>query len=155
MARTPARFFRWELKDFQVKGLKPGGSLAQASRTERQAQELSVCPSFLKNLRETVGFLIPECEVSFHRSLDGSGQGVAMVTAVAARLSAHRRLLASTLAPFRLSREQLASVQEQMREAMARGLRGEASSLRMLPTYVRATPDGSGEQLGWRCWDTD
>lgn len=100
-------------------------------------------PSFLKNLREMVGCLVPECKVSFHRSLDGSGQGVAMVTAVAARLADHRRLLASTLAPFQLSREQLASVQEQMREAMARGLQGEASSLRMLPTYVRATPDGS------------
>nr|KAF6346660.1 hexokinase 3 [Pipistrellus kuhlii] len=54
-----------------------------------------------------------------------------------------RRLLEETLAPFRLNREQLAAVQAQMREAMAKGLQGEASSLRMLPTYVRATPDGS------------
>ncbi|XP_004611579.2 hexokinase-3 [Sorex araneus] len=100
-------------------------------------------PSFLRILQETVGFLVPECDVSFHRSLDGGGQGVAMVTAVAARLAAHRSLLASTLAPFRLNREQLAAVQAQMREAMARGLQGKASSLRMLPTYVRATPDGS------------
>ncbi|KAM9103332.1 hexokinase-3 isoform 3-T3 [Megaptera novaeangliae] len=54
-----------------------------------------------------------------------------------------RCLLEETLAPFRLTREQLAAVQAQMREAMAKGLQGEASSLRMLPTYVRATPDGS------------
>ncbi|KAM5299995.1 hexokinase-3 isoform 2-T2 [Ctenodactylus gundi] len=53
------------------------------------------------------------------------------------------RLLEETLAPFRLSHDQLATVQAQMREAMAKGLRGEPSSLRMLPTYVRATPDGS------------
>lgn len=92
-------------------------------------------------------FLAPKCDVSFIPSLDGGGRGVAMVTAVAARLAAHQRLLEETLAPFRLSQEQLAAVQAQMREAMIKGLRGEASSLRMLPTYVRATPDGSGEDL--------
>ncbi|XP_058402488.1 hexokinase-3 isoform X3 [Diceros bicornis minor] len=100
-------------------------------------------PRFLSILQETVMFLAPECDVSFIPSLDGGGRGVAMVTAVAARLAAHRRLLEETLAPFRLNREQLAAVQAQMREAMTKGLRGEASSLRMLPTYVRATPDGS------------
>nr|XP_040129040.1 hexokinase-3 isoform X3 [Ictidomys tridecemlineatus] len=94
-------------------------------------------------LQETVMLLVPECDVSFIPSVDGGGRGVAMVTAVAARLAAHRRLLEETLAPFRLNLEQLKAVQAQMREAMAKGLRGEASSLRMLPTYVRATPDGS------------
>ncbi|XP_040301936.1 hexokinase-3 isoform X2 [Herpailurus yagouaroundi] len=100
-------------------------------------------PSFLSILQETVMLLVPECDVSFIPSVDGGGRGVAMVTAVAARLAAHRRLLEETLAPFRLNREQLAAVQAQMQEAMAKGLQGEASSLRMLPTYVRATPDGS------------
>ncbi|CAK6446000.1 unnamed protein product [Pipistrellus nathusii] len=100
-------------------------------------------PRFLSVLQETVRLLAPECDVSFIPSVDGGGRGVAMVTAVAARLAAHRRLLEETLAPFRLNREQLAEVQAQMREAMAKGLQGEASSLRMLPTYVRATPDGS------------
>ncbi|XP_025722773.1 hexokinase-3 isoform X2 [Callorhinus ursinus] len=100
-------------------------------------------PSFLSILQETVMLLAPECDVSFIPSVDGGGQGVAMVTAVAARLAAHRRLLEETLAPFRLDHEQLAAVQAQMREAMVKGLRGEASSLRMLPTYVRATPDGT------------
>ncbi|XP_008253672.1 hexokinase-3 isoform X1 [Oryctolagus cuniculus] len=94
-------------------------------------------------LQETVALLVPECDVSFIPSVDGGGRGVAVVTAVAARLAAHRRLLEETLMPFRLNCEQLAGVQAQMREAMAKGLRGEASSLRMLPTYVRATPDGS------------
>ncbi|XP_027958508.1 hexokinase-3 isoform X3 [Eumetopias jubatus] len=100
-------------------------------------------PSFLSILQETVMLLAPECDVSFIPSVDGGGQGVAMVTAVAARLAAHRRLLEETLAPFRLDHEQLAAVRAQMREAMVKGLRGEASSLRMLPTYVRATPDGT------------
>lgn len=102
---------------------------------------------FLSVLRETVRLLAPDCDVSFIPSVDGGGRGVAMVTAVAARLAAQRRLLEETLAPFRLTREQLAGVQAQMREAMAKGLQGEASSLRMLPTYVRATPDGSGKDL--------
>lgn len=102
---------------------------------------------FLNILQEMVKLLVPECEVSFTRSVDGGGRGVAIVTAVAARLAAHRSLLEETLAPFRLTLKQLAAVQAQMQEAMAKGLRGEASSLRMLPTYVRATPDGSGEDL--------
>uniref|UniRef100_A0A452VJT3 Hexokinase-3 n=1 Tax=Ursus maritimus TaxID=29073 RepID=A0A452VJT3_URSMA len=92
---------------------------------------------------ETVMLLAPQCDVSFIPSVDGGGRGVAMVTAVAARLAAHRRLLEENLAPFRLNHNQLAAVQAQMREAMVKGLRGEASSLRMLPTYVRATPDGT------------
>uniref|UniRef100_A0A8C5KED8 Hexokinase-3 n=1 Tax=Jaculus jaculus TaxID=51337 RepID=A0A8C5KED8_JACJA len=100
-------------------------------------------PRFHNILKETVMHLAPECEVSFIPSVDGGGRGVAMVTAVAARLAAHRQLLEETLAPFQLNHEQLGAVQAQMREAMVRGLRGEASSLRMLPTYVRATPDGS------------
>lgn len=107
---------------------------------------LCLC-SFLSILQETVKLLAPECDVSFIPSVDGGGRGVAMVTAVAARLAAHRRLLEETLAPFRLNHKQLAAVQAQMREAMVKGLRGEASSLRMLPTYVRATPDGTGEDL--------
>lgn len=102
---------------------------------------------FLRILKETVTLLAPNCDVSFIPSVDGGGRGVAMVTAVAARLAAHRRILEETLAPFQLTLEQMTVVQAQMREAMIRGLQGEASSLRMLPTYVRATPDGSGEHL--------
>ncbi|XP_012516204.1 PREDICTED: hexokinase-3 isoform X2 [Propithecus coquereli] len=123
----------------------------QRSR-EHQALQVAVAtggrvfeqhPRFCSTLRETVMLLAPECDVSFIPSVDGGGRGVAMVTAVAARLASHRHLLEETLAPFRLNHEQLAAVQAQMRAAMAKGLRGEASSLRMLPTYVRATPNGS------------
>ncbi|CAO2596140.1 Hk3, partial [Lemmus lemmus] len=100
-------------------------------------------PRFHHILKEMVVLLVPECDVSFIPSVDGGGRGVAMVTAVAARLAAHKRTLEETLAPFQLSFEQLKMVQAQMRTAMIKGLQGEASSLRMLPTYVRGTPDGS------------
>ncbi|XP_051027763.1 hexokinase-3 isoform X2 [Acomys russatus] len=100
-------------------------------------------PRFHRTVKEMVMLLAPECDVSFTPSVDGGGRGVAMVTAVAARLAAHRHILEETLAPFQLNFEQLIVVQAQMREAMIRGLQGEASSLRMLPTYVRATPDGN------------
>lgn len=137
-----------ELKGSGVMGLRASASPGWGSGSGAKPGMLAMCLcSFLSILQETVMLLVPECDVSFIPSVDGGGRGVAMVTAVAARLAAHRRLLEETLAPFRLNREQLAAVQAQMQEAMAKGLQGEASSLRMLPTYVRATPDGSGEDL--------
>uniref|UniRef100_A0A6I8PAZ2 Hexokinase-3 n=1 Tax=Ornithorhynchus anatinus TaxID=9258 RepID=A0A6I8PAZ2_ORNAN len=109
---------------------------------------LSVLPalwprSFSRILQETVKALVPACDVSFVPSEDGGGRGVAVVTAVASRQAKHRRLLAETLAPLRLEGHHLQELQAQMQKAMERGLRGEPSSLRMLPTFVRATPDGS------------
>lgn len=98
---------------------------------------------FYHTLKEMVRLLVPECDVAFIPSVDDGGRGMAILTAVAAR----KRILEETLAPFRLSFEQLKMVQAQMRTAMIKGLQGEASSLRMLPTYVRATPDGSGKHL--------
>ncbi|XP_028908278.1 hexokinase-3 isoform X1 [Ornithorhynchus anatinus] len=100
-------------------------------------------PSFSRILQETVKALVPACDVSFVPSEDGGGRGVAVVTAVASRQAKHRRLLAETLAPLRLEGHHLQELQAQMQKAMERGLRGEPSSLRMLPTFVRATPDGS------------
>lgn len=102
---------------------------------------------FYHTLKEMVRLLVPECDVAFIPSVDDGSRGVAILTAVAARLAAHKRILEETLAPFRLSFEQLKMVQAEMRTAMIKGLQGEASSLRMLPTYVRATPDGSGKHL--------
>ncbi|XP_070649403.1 hexokinase-3 isoform X4 [Bos indicus] len=127
------------------RGVLFGGHTSPVLRSQGSIllEHVAEMEEFLSVLRETVMLLAPNCDVSFIPSVDGGGRGVAMVTAVAARLAAHRRLLEETLAPFRLTREQLAEVQAQMREAMAKGLQGEASSLRMLPTYVRATPDGS------------
>uniref|UniRef100_A0A8C9NEG8 Phosphotransferase n=1 Tax=Serinus canaria TaxID=9135 RepID=A0A8C9NEG8_SERCA len=79
-------------------------------------------------------------------SRDGSGRGAAMVTAVALRLAAQRRAVDEVLAPLRLSRDDLVKVQALMREEMERGLGKEtnaSASVRMLPTYVNHTPDGT------------
>uniref|UniRef100_A0A8C9NIA3 Phosphotransferase n=1 Tax=Serinus canaria TaxID=9135 RepID=A0A8C9NIA3_SERCA len=69
-----------------------------------------------------------------------------MVTAVALRLAAQRRAVDEVLAPLRLSRDDLVKVQALMREEMERGLGKEtnaSASVRMLPTYVNHTPDGT------------
>nr|XP_048303772.1 hexokinase-3 isoform X4 [Myodes glareolus] len=126
------------------------------SRLQRSREQQTLCVAvatggrvlekhsrFHHTLKEMVRLLVPECDVSFIPSVDDGSRGVAILTAVAARLAAHKRILEETLAPFRLSFEQLKMVQAEMRTAMIKGLQGEASSLRMLPTYVRATPDGS------------
>ncbi|XP_077923029.1 hexokinase-3 isoform X3 [Halichoerus grypus] len=136
---------RLVLAHLAQRGVLFGGCTSPAllSRGSILLEHVAEMKDFLSILQETVMLLAPECDVSFIPSVDGGGRGVAMVTAVAARLAAHRHLLEETLAPFRLDHEQLAAVRAQMREAMVKGLRGEASSLRMLPTYVRATPDGT------------
>ncbi|XP_051834965.1 hexokinase-3 [Antechinus flavipes] len=100
-------------------------------------------PRFSALLQQTVRLLAPDADVTFVPSEDGGGRGVAVVTAVASRLALQRRQLEETLAPFRLHSQQLKMVQAQMRESMARGLREEGSSVRMLPTYVCALPDGT------------
>lgn len=51
------------------------------------------------------------------------------------------------LAEFRLQEEDLTKVMRRMQKEMARGLRletHEEASVKMLPTYVRSTPEGSG-----------
>ncbi|XP_030139660.4 hexokinase-3 isoform X1 [Taeniopygia guttata] len=90
--------------------------------------------------------LSPECMATLVPSRDGSGRGAAMVTAVALRLAAQRRAVDEVLAPLRLSRDDLEKVQALMRQEMDRGLCKETNataSVRMLPTYVSHTPDGT------------
>ncbi|NXD30637.1 HXK2 protein, partial [Spelaeornis formosus] len=90
--------------------------------------------------------LAPECTPTLLPSRDGSGRGAAMVTAVALRLAAQRREVNEVLAPLRLSHDDLVKVQALMREEMERGLCKETNanaSVRMLPTYVSNTPDGT------------
>uniref|UniRef100_A0A7N4PJM2 Hexokinase-3 n=1 Tax=Sarcophilus harrisii TaxID=9305 RepID=A0A7N4PJM2_SARHA len=114
-----------------------GVSVATGGRLYKQH------PRFSALLQQTVRLLAPDADVTFVPSEDGGGRGVAVVTAVASRLALQRRQLEETLAPFRLHSQQLKAVQAQMRESMVRGLRGESSSIRMLPTYVCAMPDGT------------
>ncbi|NXI72499.1 HXK2 protein, partial [Anseranas semipalmata] len=97
-------------------------------------------------LRSVAGLLAPECAATLVPSTDGNGLGAAMVTAVALRLVAQRREVDQLLGPLRLSRGDLARVQALMRQEMERGLGKESNttaSVRMLPTYVCNTPDGT------------
>lgn len=91
--------------------------------------------------------LVPDCDVRFLQSQCGSGKGAAMVTAVAYRLAAQHAERQRILDTLRLSREKLLEVKRRMSEEMARGLSKlthEEASVKMLPTFVRSTPDGTG-----------
>ena len=103
--------------------------------------------SFAKRLHKTVRRLVPDCDVRFLRSEDGSGKGAAMVTAVAYRLADQHRARQNTLESLKLNCEQLLEVKKRMKVEMERGLSKETHAIapvKMLPTYVCATPDGTG-----------
>ncbi|NWS13694.1 HXK2 protein, partial [Pachyramphus minor] len=101
---------------------------------------------FEEILQSVIKLLAPECVATLLPSTDGSGRGAAMVTAVAVRLEAQRREVAELLAPLRLNHDDLVQVQALMRQEMELGLGQEthaSASVRMLPTYVCHTPDGT------------
>uniref|UniRef100_A0A4W3INC3 Hexokinase-2 n=1 Tax=Callorhinchus milii TaxID=7868 RepID=A0A4W3INC3_CALMI len=103
-------------------------------------------PQFARRLHKAVRRLVPDCDVRFLRSEDGSGKGAAMVTAVAYRLVAQRKAREETLAAFELSHQQLLKVKARMRQEMERGLQREthtSATVKMLASYVRSTPDGT------------
>ncbi|NWV37690.1 HXK2 protein, partial [Grantiella picta] len=103
-------------------------------------------PRFEEILHSVSRLLSPECSTTFLPSRDGSGRGAAMVTAVALRMQAQRRQVNEVLAPLRLTRADLDQVQALMRQEMERGLGKSthaSASVRMLPTYVCHTPDGT------------
>lgn len=98
-------------------------------------------------MHKMVRLLVPDCDVRFMRSEDGSGKGAAMVTAVAYRLAKQHAERQRTLDTLRLSRDQLLEVKRRMEKEIARGLAKEthpAATVKMLPTFVRSTPDGTG-----------
>ncbi|XP_041757275.1 hexokinase-2 isoform X2 [Coregonus clupeaformis] len=103
-------------------------------------------PQFARRLHKMVRRLVPDCDVRFLRSEDGSGKGAAMVTAVAYRLATQHAERQRILDTLRLSREQLLEVKCRMGEEINRGLAKEShdqATVKMLPTYVRSTPDGT------------
>ncbi|CDQ73073.1 unnamed protein product [Oncorhynchus mykiss] len=109
-------------------------------------------PQFARRLHKMVRRLVPDCDVRFLRSEDGSGKGAAMVTAVAFRLAIQHAERQRILDALRLSQEQLLDVKRRMGEEMNRGLAKEShdqATVKMLPTFVRSMPDGteSGEFL--------
>lgn len=72
-----------------------------------------------------------------------------MVTAVAYRLADQRRQITETLAEFRLTNDQLLEVKKRMRTEIQNGLgkkTHDSATVKMWPTYVRSTPDGSGKK---------
>ncbi|XP_069725633.1 hexokinase-3 [Phaenicophaeus curvirostris] len=101
---------------------------------------------FKEILQSVTGMLSPECMATFLPLVGSTGRGAAIITAVALRLVAKRQEVDKMLAPLRLSRADLQRVQALMRQEMELGLLKENNgntSLRMLPTYVRNTPDGT------------
>ncbi|PKU34719.1 hypothetical protein llap_14976 [Limosa lapponica baueri] len=107
-------------------------------------------PHFARRLHKTVRKLLPDCEIRFVRSEDGSGKGAAMVTAVAYRLAAQHKARQKILEALKLSHDQLLEVKQRMRIEMEKGLGKETheeATVKMLPTYVCSTPDGTGDFL--------
>lgn len=80
-----------------------------------------------------------------------------MVTAVAYRLAAQHEARQEILRPLRLSHQQLLEVKRRMQREMKLGLAQEThakAAVKMLPSYVCATPDGTGKEaqrgpVGW------
>lgn len=116
----------------------------------------SVFARYARRLHKTVRRLVPESDVRFLLSESGSGKGAALVTAWAYRLADQERQIAETLEEFRLTKDQLLEVKKRMRTEIQNGLSKSTqntATVKMLPTYVRSTPDGSGmkEQLTIQC----
>lgn len=102
---------------------------------------------YARRLHKMVRRLVPDSDVRFLLSESGSGKGAAMVTAVAYRLSEQHRLINETLEEFKLTNDQLLQVKKRMRQEIESGLRKkthEQAKVKMLPTFVRSTPDGTG-----------
>lgn len=103
---------------------------------------------YARRLHKTVRRLVPDSDVRFLLSESGSAKGAAMVTAVAYRLTEQARQIQQTLAEFRLTKTQLLEVKKRMRVEIERGLKKDShteATVKMLPTFVRSTPDGSGD----------
>ncbi|XP_043094942.1 hexokinase-2 isoform X2 [Puntigrus tetrazona] len=101
---------------------------------------------FARRLNKMVRLLVPDCDVRFLRSEDGSGKGAAMVTAVAYRLAKQHAERQRILDTLRLDRDQLLGVKRRMEEEMKKGLAKETHSkaaVKMLPAFVRSMPDGT------------
>lgn len=103
-------------------------------------------PQYSRRFHKTLRRLVPDSDVRFLLSESGSGKGAAMVTAVAYRLAEQHRQIEETLARFRLTKDKLLEVKKRMRTEMELGLKkktNEKAVVKMLPSFVRSTPDGS------------
>ena len=110
---------------------------------------LAPCNRYSRRLHKTVRRLVPDSDVRFLLSESGSGKGAAMVTAWAYRLADQTRQIEETLDQFRLTKDQLLEVKRRMRVEIENGLgkkTQDKATVKMLPTYVLQTPDGSGKK---------
>lgn len=114
-----------------------------------RAKEGRLCPArYAGRLHRAVRRLVPACEVRFLPSQAGSGRGAAVVAAVARRLAAQRRRLDTALAALLLPPAILRELRDKMRAELEHGLKRETqaqATVKMLPTFVCGTPDGTGE----------
>uniref|UniRef100_A0A4W6EVE8 hexokinase n=1 Tax=Lates calcarifer TaxID=8187 RepID=A0A4W6EVE8_LATCA len=111
-----------------------------------ETKHVSAIEKYARRLHKTVRRLVPDSDVRFLLSESGSAKGAAMVTAVAYRLIEQSRQIQQTLAEFRLSKAQLLEVKKRMRVEIERGLKKDThkeATVKMLPTFVRSTPDGT------------
>uniref|UniRef100_A0A2K6V4T4 hexokinase n=1 Tax=Saimiri boliviensis boliviensis TaxID=39432 RepID=A0A2K6V4T4_SAIBB len=103
-------------------------------------------PQYSRRFHKTLRRLVPDSDVRFLLSESGSGKGAAMVTAVAYRLAEQHRQIEETLAHFHLTKDMLLEVKKRMRAEMELGLRKQTHNnavVKMLPSFVRSTPDGT------------
>ncbi|KAK1891612.1 Hexokinase HKDC1 [Dissostichus eleginoides] len=92
-------------------------------------------PRYANRLHKVVQLLIPE-----RRQQQRSRSGHSSRT----KLASQRRQVDETLSPLRLSGEQLLLVKKRMRGALEAGLKSKGpSAVKMLPSYVYQTPDGT------------
>ncbi|KAM9313107.1 hexokinase-3 [Gastrophryne carolinensis] len=102
-------------------------------------------PRFQEHLNKALEALLPGCKFVFNMAEDCIGKGTAIVTAVAQRRKAQRKLIDEILAPFKISQQKLREIQSRMHHEMENGLHRQTQPtaiVKMLPTYVSATPDG-------------
>ena len=113
---------------------------------------VAATPRYSRRFHKILRRLVPDCDVRFLLSESGSGKGAAMVTAVAYRLAEQHRQIEETLAHFHLTKEMLLEVKKRMRTEMDMGLKKKTNDkavVKMLPSFVRSTPDGTGEGPCW------
>uniref|UniRef100_A0A3P9PMA4 Hexokinase-3 n=1 Tax=Poecilia reticulata TaxID=8081 RepID=A0A3P9PMA4_POERE len=93
-------------------------------------------PQYPKRLHKVVRRLLPDCHVRFVLSECGSSKGAALVAAVAQRLTSQRRKV--RLLDFIRFR-----CQENREEGLEAGLKSKGCTIKMLPSFVYHTPDGT------------
>ncbi|NXO26577.1 HXK1 protein, partial [Cisticola juncidis] len=102
-------------------------------------------PKFAGRLQEAVRTLLPACDVRFLLP-QGGARGAAAVAALARGLAARECRVDAVLAPLLLPlgtlRELRDSMRAQLELGLRRGTQGQAT-VKMLPTHVCGTPDGT------------